>query len=290
MYPILFKLGPLTIYSFGFMMAIAFLVSNYLFSKEAKVRGWDQKHISRMTIMALLGGVVGSKLFSVLEDWDSFMRDPMGQLFSPSGLTFYGGFILAMVIILLYIRSQKLPLKQIVDVLAPIVFLAYGIGRLGCQLAGDGDYGIPTQAPWGMSYANGTVKPTYAFAEHFERYPEEKIVWKYDSLKAIPAGIDDMGHRINEFDKQTPCHPTPLYEFLFAAIAYQFLKRKRSEYKNLVGKTFALTLILMGIERLLVEFLRVNALYAGLSMAQWISIALVIGGIYIFTLKPTKKA
>jgi prolipoprotein diacylglyceryltransferase len=98
-----------------------------------------------------------------------------------------------------------------------------------------------------------------------------------------------MGHRITEFDKQTPCHPTPLYEFLFAAIAYQFLKRKRNEYKNLVGKTFALTLILMGIERLLVEFLRVNALYAGLSMAQWISIALMIGGIYLFSQKPSKK-
>jgi len=290
MYPILFKIGPLTIYSFGFMMAIAFLVSNYLFSKEAKVRGWDQKHISRMTIMALLGGVAGSKLFSVFEDWDAFMRDPIGQLFSPSGLTFYGGFILAMIIILLYIRSQKLPLKQIVDVLAPIVFLAYGIGRIGCQLAGDGDYGIPTKAPWGMSYANGTVKQTYAFAEHFERYPEEKMVWKYDSLKAIPAGIDDMGHRINEFDKQTPCHPTPLYEFLFAAIAYQFLKRKRSDYRNIVGKTFGLTLALMGIERLLVEFLRVNALYAGLSMAQWISIALVIVGVYIFSIKQPKKA
>lgn len=290
MYPILFKLGPLTIYSFGFMMAIAFLVSNYLFAKEAKIRGWDQTHISRMTIMALIGGVVGSKLFSVFEDWDSFVRDPIGQLFSPSGLTFYGGFILAMVIILFYIRRQKLPLKEVVDVLAPIVFLAYGIGRLGCQLAGDGDYGIPTKAAWGMIYANGTVKPTSAFAEHFERYPDERIEWSYDSLRAIPSRIDDLGYRVNRFDEITPCHPTPLYEFFFALLAYQFLKRKRKDMKSIVGKTFSLTLILMGIERLLVEFLRVNHLYAGLSMAQWISFGLIFAGSLTYFQKRATKA
>lgn len=288
MYPILFKIGPLTIYSFGFMMAIAFLVANYLFAKEAKVRGWDQKHVSRITIMALIGGVAGSKLFSLFEDWGSFVKDPIGQIFSPSGLTFYGGFIVAMIMILWYVKAQKLSPRELADVVAPIVFLAYGIGRLGCQLAGDGDYGLPTHAAWGMKYSEGTVKPTYAFAEHFERYPEEKIEWKYDSLKVIPAGIDAMGHRITQFDVETPCHPTPLYEFFFAIAAYQFLKLLRKGYRTSLGKLFGLTLLLMGIERLLVEFLRVNPLYAGLSMAQWISVGLMAYGVFLFATAKVK--
>lgn len=281
MYPVLFKIGPATIYSFGFMMALAFLAANYLFAGEAKRRGWDQKHVSRITIIALVGGVAGSKLFSIFEDWSEFLRDPIHTIFSPSGLTFYGGFILAGLGILLYIRKQKISFRQLADIVAPTVLIAYGIGRIGCQLAGDGDYGIPTHAAWGTIYAQGTAKPMYVLLPYFEQYPEERIEWKYDSLKSIPAGIDGMGQRITRFDEVTPCHPTPIYEFLAAALAFAFLWSKRKQYQSLPGKLFGFTLIAMGVERFLVEFMRINPLYAGLSMAQWISVALVVLGVWL---------
>ncbi len=285
MHPVLFKLGPATVYSFGFMMAIAFLTANYLFSAEARRRGWDQKHVSRITIIALVGGVAGSKLFSIFEDWGEFVKDPIHTLFSPSGLTFYGGFILATLGIMIYLRAQKITFKQLADVVAPAVLLAYGIGRIGCQLAGDGDYGIPTHAAWGTIYAEGTAKPTYVMKPYFERFPEEGVMWNYDSLKAIPAGIDGLGQRITRFDEVTPCHPTPMYEFLTVAICFGFLWRMRGKYQSSQGKLFGLTLIVMGIERLLVEFLRINPLYAGLSMAQWISIVLVLLGWWLWSAK-----
>src|SRR5437762_481405 len=95
MYPILFKLGPLIIYSFGLMMAISFLVALNLFGKEVKRRKWDEKHVTWISMIALIGGVAGSKIFSVFEDWDAFLINPVKTVFSASGLTFYGGFILA---------------------------------------------------------------------------------------------------------------------------------------------------------------------------------------------------
>src|SRR6476646_4709916 len=95
MYPVLFKLGPLVIYSFGLMMALAFLTALNLFGKEVQRRGWDEKHVTWIYMIALVGGVAGSKLFSIFEDWDVFIHNPVRTIFSASGLTFYGGFIVA---------------------------------------------------------------------------------------------------------------------------------------------------------------------------------------------------
>jgi prolipoprotein diacylglyceryltransferase len=187
--------------------------------------------------------------------------------------------------IFFYIRSQKIPFRELADVVAPVVFLAYGLGRIGCHLAGDGDYGLPTTSWVGTIYAEGTAKPTYVYAEYFERYPEERVKWHYDSLKAIPAGTDVLGQRITRFDEVTPAHPTPIYEFIAAFVLFQFLWRKRQAFEKQAGKLFGLTMILLGIERFAVEFLRINPLYAGLSMAQWISIGLVIAGGILFSKK-----
>jgi len=282
LHPILFKLGPLTVYSFGAMMALAFLTANYFASVEARRRGWNQKHISRITFIALVGGIVGSKLFSILEDFGDFLRDPVGQLFSPSGLTFYGGFILATAIIYWYLKKQKLSFKAFADAIAPVVFLAYGIGRIGCHLAGDGDYGIPTKSVLGMHYSDGTAKPTHVFEPYFDRHPDKRAEWKYDSLSAIKVRQDDMGLIVTQFDEVATAHPTPLYEFAAALLAFLWLWSKRAKWQLQEGKLFAATVILMGIERLLVEFLRINPLYLGLSQAQWISIGLTIIGSAMF--------
>ncbi len=292
MYPILFKLGPLTVYSFGAMMAIAVLVANYFLSVEARRRGWDQKHISRFTFIALVGGIVGAKLFSIVEDFGEFLKDPIAQLFSPSGLTFYGGFILATAGIWFYVKKHKLPFRAMADAIAPVVFLAYGIGRIGCQLAGDGDYGIPTKSVLGMHYSNGTAKPTNVFEPYFANHPEERAEWKYDSLRAINLRQDDMGFKVTAFDEVVTAHPTPLYELAAALLAFLFLWSRRAKWQFAEGKAFAATVVLMGIERLLVEFLRVNPLYLGISQAQWISVGMIIVGAIMFTrvkeTQPTK--
>src|SRR2546421_1684894 len=149
MYPILFKLGPIHIYSFGLMMAASVLTELNLFGIEVKRRGWNEKHVTWITMIALIGGVAGSKLFSILEDWNSLIAHPMRTIFSASGLTFYGGFIVATIGIGYYLKKHKLRFYQFADIIAPTVFLAYGIGRVCCQLAGDGGYGIPTKPPRG---------------------------------------------------------------------------------------------------------------------------------------------
>ncbi len=287
MYPVLFKLGPISIYSFGLMMAIAFLTANYFFAAEVKRRKENEKIVTAITMICLIGGVAGSKLFSIFEDWDTFTRHPLSTIFSASGLTFYGGFIVAGTGILIYLKKKNISFKKFADIIAPVVFLAYGIGRIGCQLAGDGDYGIPTREPWGMHYSMGTAKPTYVLEPYFAVNPAERKAWAYDSLKAIPAGTDALGQQVNRFDEVVTCHPTPLYESIVAIACFIFLWSRRKKDETSPGKIFYITLILMGIERLLVEFIRINPLYAGLSMAQWISIAMIIAGtILLLRVKP----
>jgi phosphatidylglycerol:prolipoprotein diacylglycerol transferase len=268
MLPILFKIGSIPIYSFGLMMGIAFLVANYFFTREMRRRGLSGNGAGKattaddiagnVTLIALVAGVVGSKLFSLLENWDAFLRDPVHETFSASGLTFYGGLILATLMIYLYVRSKGIPFMRVADSAAPSLILAYGIGRIGCQLSGDGDYGIPSTLPWAMGYPNGTVS-TLA-----EKNPE--LVAKFRELfpgQAIPADI--------------MVHPAPVYETLAAVAIFAFLWWLRKKGMP-VGKMFAIYLICAGAERLLVEFIRLNPLYLGLSQAQWISVGMIAVG------------
>jgi phosphatidylglycerol:prolipoprotein diacylglycerol transferase len=280
MYPVLFKLGPVTLYSFGLMMALAFLVANYLFTQELKRRNMDERIASAITMIALVAGVGGSKLFSLLENWSDFTADPVHQLLSPSGLTFYGGFLLSTLIIYLYLRRKKIRFLLFADMIAPTVFLAYGIGRIGCQLAGDGDYGIPSRLPWAMAYPQGTAKPAATLFEYFVKFPSERLAWHYDSLVSIPRGVDQLGGRISRFDEVTTLHPAPAYETIFCFIAFYLIWKQREKFQDQLGKIFSITLVAMGVERLLVEFIRLNPLYLGLSMAQWISVAMIIVGGY----------
>jgi phosphatidylglycerol:prolipoprotein diacylglycerol transferase len=290
MYPVLFHIGPITLYSFGLMMAVAFLTANYFFTVELRRRGLDERMAGQVTIIALIGGVAGSKLFSIVENWSDFARDPMGQLFSPAGLTFYGGFLVAMAWIYFYVKRKGLRFALFADMIAPTVLLAYGIGRIGCQLAGDGDYGIPSRLPWAMSYTQGTAKPTYTLADYFQTHAAERAAWHYDSLASITVGRDQLGERISRFDEIVTVHPAPLYETLFCAIAFYFIWTNRKKFDNEIGKVFSITVVVMGFERLMIEFIRINPLYWGLSMAQWISIALMmIGGYMLGVYYPRRK-
>ena len=261
MYPELFKIGPFTVYSYGLMLGIAFIVASYILSKEFERRKLDQNLATEITLLAIVFGIIGSKLFHLFENWDAFLNDPM-MAFSPGGLTFYGGLILAIIAILIYARRKKIPFLVIADATSPSLILAYGIGRIGCHLAGDGDYGIPTKLPWGVDYSHGTVPPSVMFNQmDFQKYFP-------DVAKLFPNGVPD----------NTPLHPAPIYEFLTALVIFFILWIfRKKEWAD--GKLFMFYLIFAGLERFFVEFIRLNPrLILGLSEAQLISVVMIITG------------
>ncbi|MCK9407857.1 MAG: prolipoprotein diacylglyceryl transferase [Bacteroidetes bacterium] len=265
MHPIIFSFGGITIYSFGLMMGISFLIGNYILTQEFKRKKLHPDLASNITLIALVAGVSGSKLLYLFENWGSFVKDPVGMTFSPGGLTFYGGFILATISVYIYAKNKNIAFIRIADAVGPALLLAYGIARIGCHLAGDGDYGFPTSLPWGTDYSNGTYPPSAAF----RNFPEV--------TNLFPNGI---------VPDNTLCHPTPVYETIICSFFFLFLWKNRMKWK-LDGQMFYTYLIFAGIERFSVEFFRLNPrLMLDLSEAQIIAVILIlIGAIGLNSLK-----
>ena len=230
MIPVLFEFGPLRVYSYGLMLGIAFLLGSAIMARALKRRGLDPGIANTVTIFAVVFGIAGAKLLYLLEEFEAFKADPAGMTFSAGGLTWYGGFLLALLAVSLYIRWKKVPFMKVWDCLGIALILAYGVGRVGCHLSGDGDYGVPTDLPWGMSYPNGVV-PT----------------------------LDRV-------------HPTPIYEMVGCLLIFAWLWRRRTR-PHVPGSLFGEYLILSGLLRLAVEFVRRNpAVALGLTLAQWVSL------------------
>ncbi len=258
MCPELFKIGPFTVYSYGLMLGTAFIVASYILTKEVERRKLSANVATEITFLAIIFGIIGAKLFYLFEHWDSFIADPIRMAFSPGGLTFHGGLILAIIASWVYSKRKKIPFLTLADLAAPSLALAYGIGRIGCHLAGDGDYGIPTNLPWGTNYENGTVPPSVAFRGT-------------EIAKSFPGGV---------VPDNTLVHPTPIYEFLLMVIIFFILwKLRKKEWPD--GKLFSVYLILAGLERFSIEFIRINPrILFGLSEAQIVAALLIISGLY----------
>jgi prolipoprotein diacylglyceryl transferase len=219
--------------------------------------------MGNITAVALLFGFLGAKIFHIFEDWTSFLNDPFGSIFSTGGWTFYGGLIGGGAAVLLYCRTKGMNLLRVLDVGAPGLMLSYALGRLGCHLSGDGDWGVVNTTPvpswmpsWMWSY----------------RYPNNVI----DAGIPIP-GCDGL----HCFQLEAPVFPTPLYEFMAGLLLFAviwFFRKKLSA----PGLLFCLYMILAGVERWLVETIRVNTRYelSGLdfSQAQLISVLLILLG------------
>jgi len=275
MIPIFFKIGSFTVYSYGVMLAAAFLVGNYILSLELKRENADPKLATNITFLAIIFGILGAKLFHIFENFQSFLNDPAGEFFSPGGLIFYGGLITAVTAVYFYIKKEKISFLFIMDSIAPALALAYGIGRIGCHLYGDGDYGIPTKLPWGTIYANGTVKPHNALIEYFKMNPEKAAELNYYELSSQVIRTDQFG-KITAFDQTILLHPTPLYELILGVLLFSFLWSIRKRIMT-DGKIFMIYLFFTGVFRFSIEFLRLNPTYiSGLSQAQIISIFLMI--------------
>jgi phosphatidylglycerol:prolipoprotein diacylglycerol transferase len=157
MYPILFEIGPFRVGSYGVMMAVAFLVTGWLVAREFRRKNIPADWAYSIVIWAAIGGIVGARLYFILEHWGEFVRNPVAMIFTGSGLTWFGGLIGGIAAVIW--RAARFPARTVLmlDLIAPVVLLGYGIGRIGCFLAGDGDYGPPSDLPWAMAFPNGLV-------------------------------------------------------------------------------------------------------------------------------------
>ena len=150
-------LGPVTLQTFGIMFACGFLAAGLLVARRLKELGKPVDWAYEMIFAALVGGIVGSRVDFIIENYDAVSDDLLGNIFSGSGLVWYGGAIGGAIAVVLWAWWRKMLNLTLLDICAPGLAIGYAIGRIGCQLSGDGDYGIPWDGPWAMAYPNGTV-------------------------------------------------------------------------------------------------------------------------------------
>ena len=219
-------------------------------------------------IITIFFGLLGAKLFDVIEHLDKFFADPLGTFFSFSGLTFYGGLIGGSTAALIYARRKKIPLLVLIDAAAPAMMLAYAVGRMGCHISGDGCWGIENTAP----------KP-----EWLAWLPD--WMWAYD----FPNNVNNEGNLIDPnclgnhcpHVLEKPVFPTSFYEFSICTFFFIGLWFSR-KYIKISGLLFGIYLILNGVERYVIEGIRVNAKYSAvgnLTQARIIAICLILGGL-----------
>ena len=227
---------------------------------------YPHQMLSEITMAAAIGGLIGAKIFHLLEYWDDFTADPFGMFFSGSGLTMYGGLIVGTIAVLWYGKKNNIPPIHLCDAAAPGLMLAYGTGRIGCQLAGDGDWGIVNTHPK-PSILNFLPDWVWSF-----RYPNNVI------NEGIPIE-GCTGHHCYQLAEGV--FPTPLYESITCILLFFVLWSMRKKILS-PGVLFSWYLLFNGIERFLVESIRVNSKYhlAGLefSQAQLISLILILIG------------
>jgi phosphatidylglycerol:prolipoprotein diacylglycerol transferase len=160
MYPELFHIGPFTVYSYGLMAAIGFLLGGYLLERDLARVGKKKELAGSIIISAIIGGIVGSKIYFLIENPSLMQEDFFGTVFSGAGLVWYGGLIGGFLAVTWWIRRKGLPFLLVADLMGPLLLMGQGFGRIGCLLAGDGCYGPPSDVPWAMTFPNGVVPTT----------------------------------------------------------------------------------------------------------------------------------
>ncbi len=160
MIPELFKIGPLTINSFGVMAMLGFLVPMLLMKKELARIGLDPEIAVGITLSAMIGGLLGARIYFIAERWHQFLANPADYIFTGAGLVWYGGLAGGFLAVTWYVHYKKIAIPIICDLLAPLLALGQTFGRMGCLLSGDGDYGPPADVPWAMAFPKGIVPTT----------------------------------------------------------------------------------------------------------------------------------
>ncbi len=268
MYPVFFQipqwvpfLGGQPITSFGVFMLLAFLTAGYVLRAELQRVNEDPDKAWDFVFMAVIGGILGAKVYYLLLNFPSLIEDPIRMVFSRGGLVWYGGFLLATALVIREIRRQGLSVPVMADLIAPALALAYAVGRIGCFLVGD-DWGLPTDSFLGVRFPQGAPATTVQNIEQMF------------GITVDPALIEEYGNVV-------PVHPTQLYEVGMSTLIFFILWRIR-EHGHQKGWLFMLWLGCAGVERFLVEFLRAkdDRFFGILTVAQIISLAIVAVGVW----------
>lgn len=301
----------------GVLLAALFTGLKYSEKKRAQlakpetklIKVWPHQRVSDITVMAAIAGFLGAKVFDNLENWDRFIQNPIGNLLSPSGLTFYGGLICATIAILWFARKKNIGLLALCDAAAPALMLSYATGRIGCQVSGDGDWGIFNTA-YALTSDGSIIKATtdqfsqtIAQGGEYVRYlvqefggPDKIPHAHFEGPSFLPNWMFayNYPHNVNEVGSMIPgCEglyctqlnplvfPTPFYEFIACTILFAILWSMRKRLK-VPGQMFGLYLIFNGLERFMIEKIRVNSTYNILgfhpTQAELISTLLVMVG------------
>jgi phosphatidylglycerol:prolipoprotein diacylglycerol transferase len=234
------------------------------------------EHVSNMTLIAAVAGLLGAKLFHILENLGDFRANPMGMIFSLSGLTMYGGLILGSIFVINYAYRNGLKVPHVIDSCAPGLMLAYGVGRIGCHVAGDGDWGIPNTLDkprwlgflpdwvWAYNYPNNVNMQCNPYIEHTKEYMNCDCKWEHTPYLVAKV------------------FPTPFYEAFFCIGMFFVLWALRKRI-NIPGVMFCLYLIINGVERFFVEQIRENTVLFKIgsytvTQAMFIAILLILTG------------
>jgi phosphatidylglycerol:prolipoprotein diacylglycerol transferase len=229
------SIGPLTLQTFGIAFALAFVASGVTATRRLREIGMPVDWVYEMVFAALIGGLIGSRIDYLIQNWDKVQDDLLGNIFSGSGLVFFGGLLGGAIGVSIWALRRGVLTWQFADMAAVPIAMGYVVGRIGCQLSGDGDYGTKSDLPWAMDYPDGTVPTT------------DKV------------------------------HPTPIYETFAMGIGALVLWHLRDRFAP--GVLFGLYLMLVGIERFLIELIRRNdTVVAGLTLPQLVSVGVAALG------------
>jgi phosphatidylglycerol:prolipoprotein diacylglycerol transferase len=255
-YPFVLQLGPVEITGYGLMMMVALLMGGWLIAIELKRRGLADDYAADAVAAAVIGGIIGAKLWYVAVTQDA------DALFSRGGLVWYGGFIGGTAAVILNGWRLKVPLRWTMQLVAPALPAAYALGRIGCFLVND-DYGRPSDLPWAVKFPRGLPPSTAASMEQLFGIP-------------VPEGIDPS--------TVLAVHPTQIYEAILMLAAFMWLWTLRKSGRP-VGWIFGLYLVIAGVERFLIEILRAkdDRFLGPFTLAQLTSVVLIAVGMWVMS-------
>jgi phosphatidylglycerol:prolipoprotein diacylglycerol transferase len=250
-HPFIIHLGPLEVTGYGIMLVVAFLMAGWLIARQLREAGLKEDSAADMVAAAVVGGIIGAKLWYV-----ALTGDP-DALLSRGGLVWYGGFIGGALAVILNSWRVGVPLRWTMQLAAPALAAGYALGRVGCFLVND-DYGRPTDLPWGVKFPEGLPASTAENLKNLFGIP-------------IPAGLDPAA--------VLAVHPTQLYEVAAMLVAFAVLWSLRKSGRP-VGWLFGLYLVFAGVERFLVEILRAkdDRFLGPFTLAQLTSVIIVVIG------------
>ena len=273
----------------GIIISILLVALSYYLGNKSKldqpitktIKQYPEHRLIDITMVAAFFGVLGSKLFSVFENWDSFIQDPIQQILSGSGLTIYGGLLLAFIAVYFYVQRLGIKPIHMMDAVAPALIMGYVVGRMGCQMSGDGDWGIVNELPkpswfvfpdwmWSFDYPHNVVN-------------EPPIAGNTIALENCGGVIAASGETPIYCTKLAEAvYPTPIYEIIAGLIIFIILWVLRTRFK-IAGILFFIYVLLNGVERFFIEQIRVNPKYdllgMGWSLSQWIAFGLFLTGL-----------